>query len=199
MIGDWKSVLKNDSTDWLLENDNPSVRYLTMLNIFGMSSYDPDVTRVKKDIMLGGVVPQILDKQQSGGYWEEPDRYYLAKYKGTVWQTIILAELLAEEKDERIEQACEFLLKNSQDHESGGFSIHRSAKAGGGRHSEVIPCLTANMVFCLLRFGYLNDPRVQRAIDWITTYQRFDDAVTESPTGWPYDKSEACWGNTHVK
>ena len=40
----------------------------------------------------------------------------------------------------------------------------------------------------------LDDPRVQRAVDWITTYQRFDDAEGDAPTGWPYDKLEMCWG-----
>jgi hypothetical protein len=39
----------------------------------------------------------------------------------------------------------------------------------------------------------LDDPRVQRAIDWITTCQRFDDAEGDAPTGWPYHV-EMCWG-----
>lgn len=72
--------------------------------------------------------------------------------------------------------------------------MHHSVKIGGGRHSEVIPCLTGNMVWTLIRFGYLSDPRVQRGIGWITNYQRFDDAVADPPQGWPYDKYEICWG-----
>ena len=58
----------------------------------------------------------------------------------------------------------------------------------------VIPCLTGNLVFSLILLGMLDDPRVGRAVDWITTYQRFDDAEGEAPTGWPYDKAEMCWG-----
>jgi hypothetical protein len=46
----------------------------------------------------------------------------------------------------------------------------------------------------LIRFGYLNDSRVQRGLDWITTYQRFDDGIDESPKGWPYDQWDSCWG-----
>ena len=57
----------------------------------------------------------------------------------------------------------------------------------------MIPCLTGNMVFSLIRFGYLDDPRVQRGVDWITRYQRFDDGDGD-PQGWPYDKFEMCWG-----
>ena len=40
----------------------------------------------------------------------------------------------------------------------------------------------------------LDDPRVQRAVDWITTWQRFDDAEGDAPTGWLYDRFEMCWG-----
>jgi hypothetical protein len=49
------------------------------------------------------------------------------------------------------------------------------------------------MVWSLIRFGYLDDPRVQRGIEWITRYQRFDDGE-DAPEGWPYDEYERCWG-----
>ena len=91
-----------------------------------------------------GTVPKILDKQNGQGYWEAPDRFYTAKYKGTVCQLIILAELGADQNDERIKKDCEFILENSQDHEGGGFSAWRSVKSDGGRYIGVIPCLTCN-------------------------------------------------------
>lgn len=194
-MSNWESVLKTDPIEWLLESDNPSVRYLALTDILEKPVSDPEVPKAKNDIMLRGIVPQILSTQELEGYWDKPDRFYVSKYKGTVWQVIILAELLADANDERIKKACEFLLENSQDYESGGFSMHRGAKAGGGRHSEVIPCLTGNLTWSLIRFGYLDDPRVQRAIDWITTYQRFDDVDTKAPRDWPYDRFEICWGN----
>jgi hypothetical protein len=81
-----------------------------------------------------------------------------------------------------------------QDPESDGFSTDRGKKAGGGLHRSVIPCLTGNLTFSLIRLGMLDDPRVQRAIDWITTYQRFDDAEGDAPSGWPYEPWEMCWG-----
>jgi hypothetical protein len=46
----------------------------------------------------------------------------------------------------------------------------------------------------LIRLGYGDDERVSRAIQWITTYQRFDDGDTTPPAGWPYDRAEPCWG-----
>ena len=50
------------------------------------------------------------------------------------------------------------------------------------------------MVFSLIRLGYLNDERVQKAIQWITKYRRYDDGIDEKPWGWPYDQSDACRG-----
>jgi hypothetical protein len=139
-------------------------------------------------------VPRILAAQQPDGHWVERDRFYTAKYDGTVWNLIILAELGADGADPRVRAACEAVLRDSQDPDSGGFSVHRSKKLGGGLHSEVIPCLTGNMVFSLVRLGMLDDPRVQRGLDWITAYQRFDDAEGDAPAGWPYDRYEICWG-----
>ncbi|GAG14093.1 unnamed protein product, partial [marine sediment metagenome] len=48
-MSDWKSVLKANPTDWLLEEDNPSVRYLTLIDIVEKPPNDPEVIKVKKD------------------------------------------------------------------------------------------------------------------------------------------------------
>jgi hypothetical protein len=190
----WKSVLKADPTDWLLEEDNPSVKYLTLREILEKSETAPEVKAARRDIMKTGIVPRIMAKQFPGGYWEKEEDFYIrTKYKGTVWQLIILAELLADGKDPRIKKACHFILEWSQDRESGGFS-YRGSKKKGGQHSGVIPCLTGNMTWSLIRFGFLNDPRIQRAVDWIATTARFDDGRERPPKGWPYDRFEQCWG-----
>jgi hypothetical protein len=85
-------------------------------------------------------------------------------------------------------------LKYSQDKESGGFSAWASSKLGGGRHSGVVPCLTGNMVWSLIKLGLLNDERVQRGIEWIVRYQRFDDGESYPPKIWPYEKAVNCFG-----
>ncbi|MHA1535424.1 MAG: nitrogen fixation protein NifH, partial [Promethearchaeota archaeon] len=95
--------------------------------------------------------------------------------------------------DERIKKTCEFILNNSQHRESGGFSA-RGSDDNGGSSKLVIPCLTGNMIWALIKFGYLEDSRVQNGIDCILKYQRFDDGIDKSPSGWPYEKKEKCWG-----
>lgn len=190
----WKTVVKVDPIDWLLEEENPSVRYFTLRDILDLPQSRPEVKQAKAAIMKKGVVPLILAKQNEGGFWGVAEDFYIrAKYKGTVWTLLILAELAADGRDKRIKKACEFILQYSQDRQSGGFAYTGSAE-NGGHHSKVIPCLTGNMVWSLIRLGYLDDPRVQRGIDWITTHQRFDDKIDKPPKGWPYHITLGCWG-----
>jgi hypothetical protein len=193
-MSDWKSLLKANPLDWLLEEENPSVRYNTLTGLLEMPADSPEVNVARKAIMQTGVVPCIMEKQAEGGYWGVPENFYAhSRYKGTVWQLIVLAELGADARDERIRKACEFVLENSRDRQSGGFSI-RGNPDDGGDHGLVIPCLSGNMVFSLIRLGYLHDSRLQKGIDWITCYQRFDDRTKTPVQGWPYDISFHCWG-----
>lgn len=50
------------------------------------------------------------------------------------------------------------------------------------------------MIYSLIRLGYLEDSRVQNAINWITKYQRADDAIDYTPEGEMYRKFYTCWG-----
>mgnify|MGYP000863939690 FL=1 len=186
-------MLKADATNWLLEEENPSVRYYTLKDIQDKPGPDPEVQQAKRDIMQFGIVPNILHKQREPEYLKTYPKFYTNKYKGLVWQLIVLAEMGAEANSQIVEQ-CEYLLNNSQETEDGGFAMNTAAKKGGGRITEVIPCLTGNMVWILIHFGYLDDPRLQKAINWLTRYTRFNDGVEDNPQTPPYDRYEMCWG-----
>lgn len=191
-MADWKSRIKADPTDWLLEEENPSVRYFTLRDILDRAEDDPAVQRAKSEIMRFGTVPQILKMQAEPEYLQTWKSFYTAKYKGLVWQLIVLAELGAEITPQ-IREQCEYLFDNAQERESGGFAQH-GTHANGGRASEVIPCLTGNLVWSMIHFGYIDDERLQKAISWITQFMRFDDGEGVAPRGWPYDQYEMCWG-----
>ena len=190
---DWKSMLKADPTYWLLEKENPSVRYFTLRDILDKPEHNLEVQQAKREIMQHGIVPDILRKQQEPMYLKTYPKFYSDKYKGLVWQLIVLAEMGAKTNSQIIEQ-CEYLLNNSQETEDGGFAMNIAAKKGGGRITEVIPCLTGNMVWSLIHFGYLDDPRLQKAIHWITRFMRLNDGVENNPQIPPYDRYEICWG-----
>ena len=190
----WKTVLKADPIPWLLEDDNPGVKHMTLTAILDRPESDPEVRKARAEIMRKGLVPKILAKQEAGGNWEEPERFYTAKYKGTSWQLIILAELGADGAHRRVRKACEFVLSVSQDRESGGFSFRTGVKKAGGLPGGVIPCLTGNMVWSLIRLGFGDDPRVAMGIDWIVRNQRFDDGIAKPPQGPYYASWPQCFG-----
>lgn len=187
-----EQIIDEQTLQWLLEKDNPSVRYFTMKQLLGKQEHE--VTEARMEIMKSGVVPAILEKQSEEGFWGNRERFYSNKYAGTVWQLIILAGLGADPANEGIKKACEFILQYSQDTESHGFAVNGNPK-NGGRHNEVIPCLTGNMLYSLQKLGYANDERVLKGIDWIVKYQRADDGIPNPPQGWPYDRFDICFGS----
>jgi hypothetical protein len=178
---------------WLLDGE-PAVQRAVRTRLLGEPPDSPECRVLRGRLMAEGTVPAILASQDFDGHWGGRDRFYTAKYSGTVWNLIILAELGADGSDDRVRRAVTAILADGQHQASGGFSTTRSKRDDGALPSMVIPCLTGNMVFALIRLGYGDDPRVRRAVDWITTYQRFDDAEGAAPTGWPYDRLEICWG-----
>jgi len=187
-------ITDNKTIEWLLSEINPSVRYFTLTELLGKDDQNTEVIETRNNIMKVGIVPEILAHQKESSYWVSPTRFYHTKYTGTVWQLIILAEHGADSSDIRIKNACNYILKNSQDIESYGFAVNNSKKSGGGRHTEVIPCLTGNMLWSLIKLGFIDDERVSKGIEWIIKYQRTDDGSTFPPNEWPYDKFEICWG-----
>ncbi len=138
-------------------------------------------------------IQKILSAQNEDGSWGEEGRFYSDKYHGTVWQLLVLAELGASGEDARIKRGCEFLLDHSQEPKTFGFSVEMSKTTKYGLPGKVIPCLTGNMIFALLRFGYLNDPRIQGGIQWILQYQTTDDGDGEHADGL-YAYHSACFG-----
>jgi hypothetical protein len=190
-MADRKSLADAETIEWLLEEDDPSVRYLTLSHLLRRKEGDAEVEKAKSEIMRVGPVPRILAKQSPEGHWGRPEDFYMrSKYQGTIWNLIVLAELHADPKDERIRRACEFVLKWSQNPTSGGFSTLGTAEKGGRPEME-IPCLTANMAFSMVRLGMIEDSRVQKALRWIVRYQRFDFQPFASKE-WPY-QYDHCW------
>ncbi len=190
---DWKAVLKADPTQWLLEEEDPSVRYLALKDLLGRPEGDGEVQSARLEIMRSGPVPELLQKMCEPSYAQAYPGFYTRKYGGLSWSLIMLAELCAQ-AGPQIKEQCEYILDHAQERTDGGFAMHTAAKTGGGRLSEVIPCLTGNMVFSLIRLGCLDDPRVQKAIAWLVKFMRFNDGVEIEPQDPPYDRYEMCWG-----
>ena len=59
--------MKTDPTRWLLEENNPSVRYSTLMDLLEIPQTETEVERARKAIMERGAVPKTLAKQRKGG------------------------------------------------------------------------------------------------------------------------------------
>lgn len=78
--------LESNSLPWLLEEDNPSVRFLTLTEIMGFRPSHPEVEAAKAAFMERGVVPGILQRQKRGGYWGNKEDFYVrAKYRMSIF------------------------------------------------------------------------------------------------------------------
>lgn len=193
-MNDWHTYATEQTLAWLLEENNPSVRYFTLTDLLDKPQDDPLVQEAKAAIAKTGLVPQMLSVMAQPSYRETYSRFYTYKYKGVVWSLITLAELGAE-VDDQIREMCEFLLVNSQEREDGGFSMNTAQKTGGGRKSEVIPCLTGNLVWVLIHFGYREDERLQKALSHLVEFLVLNDGELIESQVAPYDRFEMCWGS----
>jgi hypothetical protein len=160
---DWRNVLNGDPIPWLLEPDNPSVRYFTLTDILDRAATDAEVQATKAAIMDSAIVQEIFAAQHSNGYWKKKGTGYFPQYKGTVWQLILLADLGVDREDERVQRGCEQVLTGSL-RSNGDFTAFNFL---GLKIPSPVPntCLPGSLIRTLLRFGYDGDQRVGQAME----------------------------------
>jgi hypothetical protein len=142
---------------WLLQEDQPSMRYLAMTQILGRPEGDDEVSASRRAIATRGWSADILARQREGGWWER-ETLYQPKYLSTNWMLLVLSDLGLDRSDPRIEKAC-------------GLWIQRFAKPDGGfgmdgsKRSHL--CVVGNTARALVKFGYADHPSVESAFEWM--------------------------------
>lgn len=149
----WQRYVRGNPVPWLLEEDNPSVRYFALRDLLRRPADDAELLTAQSAIMTSRPVREILDAQYPEGYWIKPGRGYSPKYRATVWQLIFLADLGAT-ADEAVDRACRLVLEHSFIPDEGLFS---ATKAGTG----TIVCLNGNLLRSLQKLGYGDHPTVR--------------------------------------
>ena len=158
---DWKSQLRGDSVSWLLESDNPVVRYLAMRDLLDLAADDKKLKAARKSAHKEGPIAHVLSKMNDEGYWQRAGTGYGPKYKSTVWALILLAQLGASVKeDKRIKLACKYYLDHALT-PSGQISAMTNASPSG-----TVDCLQGNMLWSLMELGY-EDKRMDSAYEWM--------------------------------
>ena len=157
----WDKKISQSVIDWLLEEDknNPSIRYLTLVDLLGKKPESRKVVQAWGELMTCGPVPEILSKQHADGYWVEPGAGYRPKYTSTVWSLIMLAQLGADGCEPSIKKAGDYILNHTRG-KLGCFSIYAT-------QTGAVHCLQGNLTAALIDLGMINDPRLTEAIDWM--------------------------------
>lgn len=155
----WRDQLNGDSLEWLLEPDDPGVRYLALRDLLDRPPHDPELLAAQAEAHAQGPIAATLDGMNEAGYWVEPGPGYNPKYRSTIWAIILLAQLGASARlDGRVAQGCAYLLDHSLA-AGGQFTIT-------GAPSGTVDCLQGNLCAALLDLGY-DDPRLEAAFDWM--------------------------------
>ena len=141
---------------------------------------DPDVREARSAILKRGWVKDILDPQEPRGNWEPIEDLYHPKYTSTNWRMIVLSDFgLTAQDDPRLERGCQLFFTHKQ------WLGNEDAFENG---AEL--CISGNLTRTLTKFGYGDDPRVQRVVKWLVDTQKIDG-------GWhcfPSDKGTLdCW------
>jgi hypothetical protein len=155
----WQTQLKGDSLSWLLEKNDPGVRFLALRDLMDLSADDRELRAARKVAHQQGPIAAILAEMEDEGYWAKAGPGYSPKYHATVWSIILLAQLGASAaEDKRIARGCAYLLDNNL---TAGGQFSTSTVPSG-----TVDCLQGNMCWALLALGY-DDPRLKQAFEWL--------------------------------
>ena len=150
---------KIDPIPWLLESDDPGVKYLTLRDLVGLPAGSRKLVAAQKEAHTNSAIAAIVEKMHAKGYWSKPGPGYNPKYYSTVWSLMTLAQLGASASmDIRISRACAYLLENSLTPQ-GQFST-------SGNPPGTIDCLQGNLCAALMALGY-EDARLDLAFEWM--------------------------------
>jgi hypothetical protein len=159
MAMSWQDQLNGDSLAWVLEPDEPGVRYLALRDLLDCSPADPELHTAQIEAHTHGPIAAILEAMDGEGYWTEPGPGYNPKYQSTVWSIVLLAQLGASiAQDERIARACRYVLDHALT--AGGQFTASGAPSG------TADCLQGNLCAALMDLG-CDDPRLETAFEWM--------------------------------
>lgn len=153
--------VQDEVIQWLLQEDNPPVRYLTLTSLLKKSDSDSDVQQTQACLMDYEVTQGILEHADE--FWNVDDqsqwRSYW-KYTGRYWQLIFLSQFLADGRDPRIRGGAQEILRD-----------RRWVRKRG------MQCLTANLLAAFMRLGYGDQPTVVEETEALARRILADDGI----------------------
>jgi hypothetical protein len=159
---DWKSLLKGDATDWLLETSNPFVRYFALRWLLDKSESDPEVVAASQAIAQSEPIEKILKRQRPDGYWGSDAR----PHHGTKGHLMLLM-WLGYRGNELVRRAMDYRIDGCLS-ENGAYGIELKGR------TVLLPCHGAELLRLMLWYGYEEDPRCRKLLEWLLSIQEPD-------------------------
>jgi len=167
-------------SEWLLEEDQPSVRYVALTELQGRRPTSTESKEAKQKIPTRGWASDIMELQGQDGRWQSRPKgsLYGPKYTATNWMALVLSDLGVDRSNTGIKKTAELYFKEWMP----------DPPAENIFHDEV--CIVGNTARMLTRFGYADDRRVKKLFDRLVEDQKEDG-------GWHCFKSDHgtldCW------
>jgi hypothetical protein len=191
----WENFARKEVLNWLFGPENPSIRFWALRQLKKRPLNAPEVVESQNAIMTSACVKTILKAQRAEGQWFHYEDMYNPKYTATTHNLLILAELGAK-RVPQIEKAIEYLYQFQR---NSGHFLTDLPKTEKGKESTVKDgcCIDGNILFYLIHFGYLDDPRTKRLIEFLIEYHS-DDVGGWKCRAYPIDKSKVFPTNCYM-
>jgi hypothetical protein len=147
--------------EWLVEGDQPAIRYLAMRDL--MDASESELRGARAAIASRGWVREIHRSRLPGGSWVHGDDLYRPKYLCTNWMLLTLSDLGVTRELPWVAESAE-MWRDTLARPDGGFDTP------GAERSEL--CLVGNTARALVKFGYQDDPKVRSAFGWLVRNQK---------------------------
>jgi hypothetical protein len=169
-----ETVHTDPATSWLLQSEDPSVRYLTLTEVLDKPHYLPDVESARRQIPQGPKVRVLVSGQRrDGGFGVHPYQ----KWAGAHWRLVSLVELGISPGFKPAVRATDLVLKWLL----GDAHLKNVPKINGLYRR----CASqeGNALAVCSRLGIANDPRVKQLAESLIEWQWPDG-------GWNCDRKE---------
>jgi hypothetical protein len=159
--------IQDEVIQWLLDENNPSLRFRTLKELLGFDEDSPEVRKAKSAISTSPPVIDLLNRMHPDGYWlQKTSRQILVgedvmygSFGSTHFCLSYLAELGLDRTHPLVAKAADRYLGLQQP--DGDWLGHYS-------------CLLGYNIRTFVLLGYRNDPRVQLAFDLMLQTKRDD-------------------------
>jgi len=151
--------INSDVIQWLLQDDEPSMKLRTLRELLDADDAMPEVRRAKSAILQSMPVRDLLEKMQPDGYWLQKnprtkatvgDGVMYGSFGSTHFYLAYLAELGMDRTQPEVEKAADRYLNLQKP--DGDWLNHYS-------------CLLGYNIRTFVRLGYREDVRIKRSID----------------------------------